>query len=313
MRSPLPQKLIIGILICLTACAPVHSQPDSQTPGTPHSLDFGYGARIKTDGQFEDSALRLAAQMKLDWVALDFDWASIQPSPETWNEEDRFSKAIRLAHSLKLEILVSIKNPPAWAMTPAGPNVEDTANLVLTLVHQYPNIAALELIPGANTRAGWNAAPDANAYARLFETVKARAEAENLKIYLVAGGLRNRLSDPEDTPDVDFLAQMYAAGVRPAIIGIHLENLAGNPLDAPAPDTLRHYEEIRAVMTTNGHSNGLLWITGLSLPAGTQDKTWLGQACQLMQSQLYLGTVFYADDKLDNVNGMYPPTPTDFH
>jgi len=299
MRNPLPQKLIIGILICLAACAPAHSQPDNQTPGTPHSLDFGYGARINTDGQFGDSALRLAAQMKLDWVALDFDWASIQPAPETWNEDAAFSNAIRLAHSLKLEILVSIKNPPAWTMTPNGPSVEDTANLVLTLARQYPNIAALELIPGANTRAGWNATPDANAYARLFETVKARAEAENPKIYLVAGGLRNTLSYPEDTRDVEFLAQMYAAGLRPAIIGIHLENLAGDPLDAPAPDTLRHYEEIRAVMTANGHSDGLLWITGLSLPAETDQAPWLEQAYPMMKSQLYLGAVFYSQTHLD--------------
>lgn len=311
MHSTLPRKLLIGILIFLLACSPTppHAHPPAllgfgdfggpapgrniNAPGTPRSLDFGYGARIEMDGLSADSSLRLAAQMNIDWVALDFDWNAIQPAPDAWNEDSSFSNALQLARSLGLATLVSVKNPPAWALTPNGPDADAAASLVVSLAQRYPNLGALELFPGANTRAGWNAAPDAGGYVRLFETAEARLAAENLDVYLVAGGLSNLLSSPEDARDVDFLGQLYAAGLRPAILGIRLDNLVGQPLDASLPNSLRHYEDIRAVMTANGHVDGLLWITGFGPPAGVEDETWLKQAFQMMQSQLYLGTVFY--------------------
>lgn len=309
MRNALPRKLLIGSLIFLLACSstPPYACPggacqegESDPPGTPRSLDFGYGARLDANGpQDMGDSLRLAARMNLDWVALDFDWNFAQPAPNRWNEDSAFSNAIQLAHSLGLATLVSVNNPPAWAMTSAGPDAEETANLVLTLRRQHPNLAAVEIFPGANTRAGWNAAPDAKAYARLFETTQARLEAEGLNVYLVAGGLRNTLASPEDARDVDFLGQLYAAGLRPDVLSIRLESVTGDPLAPPAPDTLRHYEEIRVVMTANGHNEGLLWITGLNLPVRAEEETWLKQAYQVMKSQLYLGAVFYSGWNVD--------------
>lgn len=298
MRNTLPRHLALFLLILLAACnaqpLPIQAEHGANAPGTPHSLDFGYGARLDINNGDIDSFLFLTAQMNLDWVALDFDWDATQPAPGQWNGDSSFSNAIQRANALGLATLVSVKNPPAWALTHSGgPDAEKTANLVLTLCRQHPNLAALELLPGANTRSGWGAAPNARNYAHLFETVQAHLDAENVNVYLVAGGLSNALSSPEDARDVDFLGKLYAAGLRPAIIGIRLDNLTGNPLDAPSPGNLRHYENIRAVMTANNHNDGLLWITGISLPAETQEETWLKQAYQMMQSQLYLGTVFY--------------------
>lgn len=301
MPSALPRKLLTGILIFLAACSPARPQSTHQAapPGTPQSLEFGHGARIEMNDPRVETSLRLAAQNGLDWVALDFDWKAIQPAPDAWNEASSFSDALRLAHSLGLETLVSVKNPPAWALNATGPDLEQTARLVLKLSRGDSLPSAIELFPNANTISGWNAPPDANAYARLFESTQARLEAENLKIYLVAGGLSNLLSSSEDVRDVDFLGQLYAAGLRPAIISVRFESMTSDPLAAPAPDSLRHYEEIRAVMTANNHSDGLLWITGLSLPAETEQTPWLEQAYPMMKSQLYLGAVFYSQPNLD--------------
>ncbi len=301
MHSTLPRKLLIGVLAFLMACSPIPSQSTEYkpSPGTPQSLEFGSGARIEANDPRMEVSLRLAAQNGLDWVALDFDWEAAQPAPDAWNEASSFSNALRLARSLGLETLVSVKNPPAWAVSSTGPDVEQTVNLILKLSRQDSHPSAIELFPAANTRAGWNAAPDANAYARLFENIQARLEAENLKVYLAAGGLSNTLDTPEDIPDADFLGQLYDAGLRPAIISIRLESLTGDPLAPPAPDTLRHYEEIRAVMTANGHNNGLLWITGFNLSTEAQEEPWLEQAYPMMKSQLYLGAVFYSQTHLD--------------
>ncbi len=146
---------------------------------------------------------------------------------------------------------------------------------------------------------GWNAAPNANAYAQLFQYIQTRLKAESLNVYLTAGGLSNLFSSEEDVSDVDFLAQLYAAGLQPDIISIRLEALNADPLAAPAHNALRHYEDIRAVMTANNHKDGLLWITGLSLPTGTPETPWLEQAYPMMKSQLYLGAVFYSKTHLD--------------
>ncbi len=301
MPSAIPRQLLTGILIFLVACSPAQPQSTHPTaaPGTPQSLEFGHGARIEINDPRVEASLRLAAQNSLDWVALDFDWEANQPAPEAWNETSSFSNALRLARSLGLETLVSIKNPPAWALTSTGPDVEQTAKLVLKLSRGDSPPSAIELFPAANTRAGWYATPNASAYAHLFESIRARLEAENLKTYLAAGGLSNLLSSPEDVRDVDFLGQLYAAGLHPAILSVRLESVTVDPLAPPAPDTLRHYEEIRAVMTANGHSDGLLWITGLSLPAETEQAPWLEQAYPMMKSQLYLGAVFYSQTHLD--------------
>lgn len=301
MPSAIPRKLLTGILIFLVACSPARPQSTQPTaaPGTPQSLEFGHGARIETNDPRVEASLRLAAQNRLDWVALDFDWETVQPAPDAWNEASSFSNTLRLARSLGLETLVSVKNPPAWALTSTGPDVEQMAKLVLKLSHGDSPPSAIELLPSANTRAGWKATPNANTYARLFENIQARLEAENLKVYLAAGGLSNLLSSPEDVRDVDFLGQLYAAGLRPAIISVRLESVKVDPLAPPAPDTLRHYEEIRAVMTANGHSDGLLWITGLSLSAETEQVPWLEQAYPMMKSQLYLGAVFYSQPYLN--------------
>lgn len=309
MRNPLPRTLIISLLVLLYACnaqqTPTQPKRIRPAPGSPYSLNFGYGMRVEAGGEDSASALRLAAQMNMDWVALDFHWAAIQPTPNQW-EDASFSSAVLLARELGLATLVAVTNPPAWAMTPQGPNADAAAALAVSLLQRYPELGALELFPGANTRAGWGAAPQAKDYVALFEKIRARLETENLNTSLIMSSLNNTLSFPTDVRDVDFLAQVYAAGLRPAIVGIRLDNLTGQPLQPPSATSLRHFEDLRAVMIANHHADGLLWITGFSLSAGSPDDTWLKQAYPMTQSWLYLGAAFYADNLID-ANGTLQP------
>jgi len=285
-------RYLIGIVSCLLICALAIPGRVWAAPGTPATLEFGYGARINSDGPYVAASIRLAARMQVDWVALDFDWAVIQPEPGQWNEDNSFSWAILLARSLGLEALVSVKNAPAWAMTAPGPAGNATAALAVSLADKYSNLRALELFPEANTRAGWGAAPDAVAYAGMFNTVQAQINAEELGLYLVAGGLSNTLAAPEDVRDLDFLQQLYSAGLRPEIVGMRLHDLTGQPLETPSATSLRHYEELRALMVANGHTDGLLWLTSFSMPESLSGE-WLAQAYGLMHAQLYLGAAFY--------------------
>jgi len=290
-----PQKLLTGILIFLIACSPLQQatlRPPGPPPGTPLSLEFGYGTRLDINDPHLETSLRLTAQHGLNWVALDFDWEAVQPAPDAWNHRSSLSEALRLAHSLGLNTLVSIKNPPDWALSVDGPGAKYTIELVSRLLHADWPATAIELFPGANTSAGWKATPNAIAYASLYQQVQAHLEAEHHKVYLVAGGLSNRLLSTEDLPDVDFLGQLYTAGLRPAIISLGLHAINGDVFSPPAVDVLRHYEELRAVMISHQHKDGLLWITDFYLSAEIQAEPWLKQAYPMMKSQLYLGAVF---------------------
>lgn len=287
------RRFLMGVLMIWLACSCSLPERAWTAPGTPHSLSFGQGVYINSNQIDKVSSLRMAAQRQIDWVALDFDWASTQPTPKQWNENESFSQSMKLAHCFGLEILVSVRNPPAWALTPRGPDADLTAVLVESLARRYPSLGALELFPGANTLAGWGVAPDAAAYSVVFKAAQERLDAQKLEVYLVAGGLLNISTVPGDVPDVDFLQKMYAAGARPAIVAMRLVNLAGQPLDAPSATSLRHYEEIRSIMVANGHAEGLLWITDFIPPAQAQPGSWLTQGFAMMKSQLYLGVVFY--------------------
>jgi hypothetical protein len=265
--------------------------------GTPESLEFAHGVYVDVNGQQVEAALHLAAEMNLDWVALDFDWAATWPDISKWNDTSRFASAMALARTLNLNVLVSIKNAPAWASTPQGPDAGFSAALVSELTQRYSNLLAVELYPQANTRAGWGATPDPAAYANLLKVVQSRLDSENRKVYLIAGGLSNTLLAADDMADVSFLQGLYATGTRPAIISIQFSTLSGSPLDEPAASNLRHYEQIRSVMTANSHTDGLLWMTRFCFPenidAVQAQNEWLLHASEQMKSQLYIGAVFY--------------------
>ena len=286
MRKRTLSGVFLGILVG-SLILPI---PVGAAPGTPNSLAFGYGARINVDGIHAPLALRMAAGMRIDWVALDFDWAASQPEAGAWNENDSFTQAMLLCRTLGLDVLISISDAPAWAMTPGGPQAESVSVLVNTLAEKYPHLLAVEPFPGANTRAGWGAAPNPAAYAEMLQTVEAGLAAE---LYIVSAGLENRVSAPEDIRDLDFLQGLYDAGWKGSILSIRLDALQGDLLELPAQDRLRHYEQIRALMNENQHSDGLIWVTSLGLPNDTNDESWLLQAYEQLQAQLYMGAVFY--------------------
>ncbi len=274
-------------------------RPALAAHGTPDSPHFGYGVRIDVNGPYAQDALHQASVMGLNWVALDFDWNAVWPQPAAGHESTPFGRAAHLANSLGLNLVFSISNPPAWAMTTLGPHPDLTAALLVDLKRSYPHLQAVELYPRSNTRAGWGAAPDARQYTTLFETAQNRIGKEGLSLYLLAGGLTNRPAIKGDIVDTVFLQSLYDAGLSPAIISLNLDELRGDVLAEPAQDHLRHLEQLRKVMHTNGASADLLWVSGLTIPGevslqGQQaESKWLTAAYQTLRSQLYLGSALY--------------------
>jgi hypothetical protein len=312
-------------LLCQLAFLAAATLQAYATNGLPQSPKFGFGARVDPWAIQVDYALTAAADNGLDWISVDFNWSLHWPEPNRTLDLTKIDHIMNLAADNDLSVLLSITNPPSWALTPAGPEPDLTAGLVAQFKRLYPKqLRAIELFPAANTKSGWGALPNPAGYVRLLEAVslvltEANSSSETGSITLIAAGLVSIDGQgvTTDMDDLEFLQQLYnegAARLMP-VVGLRFPALNGEPIADPRKGdahVLRRYELIRNIMLENGHSKGLIWITGFSWPAlepsrngkifpDTEDQKaiesaqsdWLNHAHQMMKSQLYLGAAFY--------------------
>ncbi len=294
-----------ALLFCLTAVYPA-----AAARGVPGSPEFGVGATLRLNGANLSDGLKLAGNLKLDWISIPISWNELQPKAGRAPDWTRLDSAIALASQNGLAVMISINRAPDWASTSKGPDAAKTADLAVALTQRYAgSLHAIELFPGANLKNSWGANPSPKQYLRLFETVQKQLATSGSSALLVAGGLTPLAPDSTSgMNDLKFLQGLYDAGARSSVsvISLRLSNTTGEPLKPPSgdPRALRHYEDMRAMMLDNGHTSGLLWITRLNAPTGKitgDDKKfsesaaqadWLARALLQARSQLYIGVVF---------------------
>ena len=292
---------LLAILLPALVSAPTLALAAS---GLPNSPEFGYGVRLDLTGEQIIPAIAATANSNLDWIAMDIDWASLWLEPGVAPRFDGLAQAITQAQQNQLSVLVSITHPPAWAMTPSGPDPLSTALLASMLVESFPNLMAIELFPAANTVDGWGSPPDPLAYLHLLQFVSAHLRSTGKSVVLVAAGLTPIESDAStgDMDDLAFLEALYTAGAKPylSIIGMRFPRMVGNPMLAPSPEEhfcIRHFEEVRQIMLKYDHRDGLIWLTSFSWPKSysqpEEQTQWLVEAFHLLKAQLYVGAAFF--------------------
>ena len=302
-------KIILNLLgACLVLAAQLFSPQHARAAnGFPNTLKFGYGARLDPLGNEVSLALNTATSIGIDWVGMDFDWARLWANSNKQPKLDTLDEAIGRAHKNRVNVLLSITNPPSWALNDKGPDPELTAGLVSQLADRYrDSVLAIELLPEANTRRGWGARPNPQAYAALLAACWEGLRSHGSPTILIAGGLRpiSNARSGNDMEDLVFLSALYAAGAKDLmpVVSLHLTDLSGEAIASPDsqnPYVLRRYELIRQVMLKQNHTGGLIWITGFSWPDSDsippeEQSRWINQAFQLMRSQLYIGAAFVA-------------------
>jgi len=291
---------LLGMVYALTARA---------ASGLPTSPEFGYGAWIDPQGLVVEQAVETASQLRLDWIAVEFDWAALWPDLHTPPDLNAHIALFNLAAQHNLPVMLSISHPPAWAMTPTGPEPSQTAHLIAQLVEIFPNVLAVEVLPGANTLEGWGTTPNPQAYAQLFMTVTQTLSASQTNVHLLAAGLTPVIPDANHMDELVFLDQLYAAGLAPymTILSINFPHLTGEVLTIPTPtqpQVLRRFESVRQVMLKNGHQEGMVWVSRFGWPSGTINATdaqmspetqmlWLHEAYQMLNAQLYIGAALF--------------------
>lgn len=271
--------------------------------GLPGSPEFGYGALLSISGKDPWFALSQAGQIQLDWISIPFDWARIWPNPNAQPDFSNFSALLQSALQKNLSILVIFHHPPAWAMTPAGPDPEQTASLILQLADAHPDqLTAIELFPGANTQFAWGIPANPQHYLKIFMTVQSALAIRHPNTILIPS-LAPLPSSPSqgDMDDLNFLRSLYEDGANFPIVGIRYFETTGRPLTSPEPSSsnvLRHYELIRRLMLEKGYEQNRIWITGFSWPKQITEPAaqaqWLSEAFELLRAQLYIGAAFFA-------------------
>ncbi len=309
------RSLLILIVLLLILSAIPH--PVEATRGLPNTASFGYGARLDMWGEGVFQAMELASSMGLDWVAVDVDWNKHWPSLNQAADFSSLDYVLQAARQKNIHVLLSLTNPPAWALTPSGPEPNYTNALLQSILNVYPDvIQAVELFPGVNKTIHWGATPNPQSYLTMLQTVRQGCDATGRLVYLVTT-LEPTLTASSDAEldDRTFLESLYSLGGSPymAIIGIRYLTVMGTPMSDQSelyPMVLRHYEEIRDLMLNHQHTNGMIWITSfhwptsgtpnpgepLALPATpAQQSQWVNQALQLMRAQLFIGAAFFSD------------------
>ena len=309
-------KKVFSITIILTLIlAAMPASPVQAAKGMPGSGQFGVGAHISLNGPNLNRALEFASELSLDWIMVDLSWAEFNPEQNASPDWTRLDQVMNFAGNRQIAVMVSLSQPPTWALTENGPDANLTYQWISTLTNRYPNaLKAVEVFAKANTRQGWGTKPSPKAYAKLFTKLHEQVSADGLSISLIAGGLVPVLeNDPgKKMNDLKFLQKLYDNGLKDLmpVISIQMPQTTGDPLTAPNGQEyhyLRHYEEIRQVMLDNGHGSGLVWITRLAPPDGSINSAdeahqspqaaeqWMLQALTQLQAQLYLGVAALND------------------
>lgn len=279
--------------------------------GIPGSADFGYGGWIHLEGSHIEQAFQVASSLQFDWLAVEVNWAELYPSEDSTPDWSSIDRLFNFASKHQISVMASLTDAPAWASTPSGPDAGQALVLINTLLNRYGDtLVALELFPAANTTAGWGAPPDPVIYTQFFTVIHDSIRQQQSQLLLIAAGLKPLdVPTENDLEDLVFLQGLYNAGINGSmqILSIQLTEITGDPLEAPGIQehrVLRHYEEVRHVMTANQDENGLIWVTRLSSPSGTINPVdlkystpdaqsgWLERAFEQLRAQLYIGVAF---------------------
>ncbi len=292
----------------ITGTNPARAAFVQMRAGLPGSPAFGYGVQIDPWGKNALNALEAARLLRVDWVGVDFNWAETWPQFDQAPDIEPLASFLEIAAHYRIPVLLTIRNAPAWALTENGPEPVLTSALLQSLLEKHIAIEAVELYPGANTQAGWGAAPSPEAYVRLLQHVGSVLNQNGYMVRLLVGGLApvGAETSASNIQEADFLQSLYTLGAirEDAVIGMRLPVLQGGLAEEPGvenPTAFRSYEQIRRVMLTNGHEDGLVWITGFTFPLELQTPAtiparqadWLQQAYTQLGSQMFISAAFF--------------------
>ena len=221
-------------------------------------------------------SLELVRQMGAPWIVEFFPWAYYQGSDGdvAWEHPDQ---VVNHAHAQGLKVIARIGLTPDWARPPDTPLTyldadayDDFAAFAAAFAERYRGkVDYLVIGNEPNLSYEWGYRPTtAEDYVDLLKVVYPAVKAANPDMQILAGALAPTL-EPEGSPwglnDLQYLAQMYEAGVAPYFDGlaVHAYGLTFPADTEPDPDILnfRRIELVREVMVDAGDGDKSIFVT----------------------------------------------------
>ncbi|MAT41008.1 MAG: hypothetical protein CL609_01615 [Anaerolineaceae bacterium] len=293
------RRFILCILLICCFVLPTNQVFAKAESGT---AAFQLGTTLYEQGPQMDYALRVLQESSFDLVAIEVNWAEIQPEATQTINTQNLDLIIRSLQTSQQKLFIRLVNAPDWALSPTGPDIQSTIQCISQIINLYPIIQAVEVFPGANIENLWGTAPSAEHYMRMLSSIADYFSQNHINTLLIVGGFLqlNPEQGQNGILDLNFLQSMYDYGFKnlPAVVSVQFENIEADP-EMPATSqtdlTMRHYELVRQVMINNVDQNRLMWVTKLTPPQQKDGPNllenqaqWMEKALTLIRSQLYI-------------------------
>ncbi len=254
-----------------------HTGTDNGTVGARAGFAAGWQL-VWLDDATMNAELDGMARSGAKWLRFDFDWPSIQPTPESWNwgPTDRL---VRAATARGLQILATPTYTPPWAR-PEGSDDKHApsdhwayARFAGAAAERYKGLGVRhwEIWNEPNQWHWWKPMPDPWAYTSLLQHAHGAIKAADPGATVIAGGLAPA-PDAPDGSEINgetFVRRMYEAGARGSFdaLAMHPYNY---PVEPMYPHVMNAFSSttpaIRQVMVDHGDEEKKLWLTEYGAP-----------------------------------------------
>lgn len=236
-------------------------------------LLFGYSDIAVQTGQVTapvHASLAAAGGAKSHRITFDWRWAEQQRGTFKFATYDSLYDSY-VAAGMKPVFVVLYSPQWSWAagtscvqatqdcrLPPGTEHMDGFRNMLQTLVKRYPKMAALEIWNEPNMKLFWQSGADPAHYARMIKEADAALAQIGSSIPVLGGSVTVPPEGEGNLAPRDFLAGMYANGVKG-----HMDGLAIHPYpyDVDLWQTFRTLTTAREVRDANGDSATPIWIT----------------------------------------------------
>ncbi|MGB2921060.1 MAG: cellulase family glycosylhydrolase [Mycobacterium sp.] len=250
--------------------------PSGARRSTPVGFALGSTVLWATEDELQ-TTMDQVADAGATWIRFDVSWTFGEPTPGQldWTASDRVVEA---ATNRNLQILATVTNSPAWAAQnalrqtsrPAVPaRYAEFAGEVAG--HYAGDVQHYEIWNEPNGRLFFEPDPDPAIYTAMVREAYAAIKSVDPGAVVVAGSLGATNPTPGNIAPVEFLSQMYAAGVAGSF-----DALSYHPYDFVAPlavgalhpnSPTQQMVAMRELMAANGDGGKTIWLTEYGAPS----------------------------------------------